>query len=263
MLYPIFLSCAIILAVLAQFVFFKNKMEKGNINPSERQYGHSLNPSRSEPSLRSQYTIIGTGQTDSQMQKLPGVLSLVNTMTDTQSNSSSSSKPLSQSMVNEVRSNYSSTINSQSTPSNYSNSNNDPNRQVLESTSREMPNSYSNSRNAPIRPFSQSIVTTISDSYANSIAPSRPSSQNSFRSQTSYAPSIMERFASDEIPTKENFGFLYEKFIKQYHSNNSCRIPDHINKFNDSPTYQKKTFCTFELFLIVKECGGINKVDFI
>jgi hypothetical protein len=266
-------------------------MEKGN------QYAHSLTSSRSVPSLRSQYTIIGTGPIDNQNQKLSGVLSLVNTTTDNQYNSSATSRPLSQSpMVNEVPSNYDNSSNapnrqlsqsmvndmpnnyansstapvrtlSQSLvnegPSNYENSSNAPNRQLSQSMVNDMPNNYANSSTAPVRPSSQVFINNMmSDNYANSIAPSRPSSQNSFLSQTSYAPSIMERYVSDEIPTKDNFDFLYEKFIKKYHSNNSCRIPDHINKFNDSPTYQKKTFCTFELFLIVKDCGGINKVSF-
>jgi hypothetical protein len=54
---------------------------------------------------------------------------------------------------------------------------------------------------------------------------------------------------------------LYEQFIKKYHSSRSCRVHDHLNKFNDSPTYQKKTFSTFELYLIVRDCGGISKVN--
>jgi hypothetical protein len=63
-----------------------------------------------------------------------------------------------------------------------------------------------------------------------------------------------------EEPTKHNFDLLYDSFIRQYHQGHICRIADHINKFNDPPTYQKKTFSTFDLFLIVRECGGIQKV---
>ncbi|KAI8909646.1 hypothetical protein EDD86DRAFT_247008 [Gorgonomyces haynaldii] len=36
------------------------------------------------------------------------------------------------------------------------------------------------------------------------------------------------------------------------------RINDHINKFYDPPTYQKKTFHPYDLFLIVQECGATN-----
>jgi hypothetical protein len=63
-----------------------------------------------------------------------------------------------------------------------------------------------------------------------------------------------------EEPTKENFEVLYDKFLRQYHHGHVCRVSDHINKFNDPPTYQKKTFSTYDLYLIVRDCGGIQKV---
>jgi hypothetical protein len=66
--------------------------------------------------------------------------------------------------------------------------------------------------------------------------------------------------AEKEEPTKDNFDVLYDQFIRQFHHGHVCRIADHINKFNDPPTYQKKTFSTYDLFVIVRECGGIQKV---
>jgi hypothetical protein len=62
-----------------------------------------------------------------------------------------------------------------------------------------------------------------------------------------------------EEPTQDNFERLFEQFIHQFHQG-TCRISDHLNKFNDPPTYQKKTFTAFELFVIVRASGGISKV---
>lgn len=73
-------------------------------------------------------------------------------------------------------------------------------------------------------------------------------------------PSSHEFMGCDIEPTKENFDALYDKFIRKYHTSNQCRIPDHINKFHDPPTYQKKTFSAFDLFCIVRECGGVHRV---
>lgn len=61
----------------------------------------------------------------------------------------------------------------------------------------------------------------------------------------------------DKTVTSENIAKLYERFIHAYHRTPNCRIPDHLNKFSDPPTYNKKSFSTFQLFAIVKECGGV------
>lgn len=64
-----------------------------------------------------------------------------------------------------------------------------------------------------------------------------------------------------ETPSRANFEQLYEHFLKSYHqSQQPCKISDHIIKFNDPPTYQKKTFFAYDLYMIVVECGGIHTV---
>ncbi|KAJ3178244.1 hypothetical protein HDU85_005241 [Gaertneriomyces sp. JEL0708] len=63
---------------------------------------------------------------------------------------------------------------------------------------------------------------------------------------------------------RHTFFPLFERFLKQNHYQNPaarhCRLTEHFAKFDSPPKNQKRTFDTFDFFLIIKEVGGVEKV---
>ena len=54
----------------------------------------------------------------------------------------------------------------------------------------------------------------------------------------------------------------YEIFLRKFHTDTptSCKIAEHISKFDNPPTTSKKRFETWELYQIIKSLGGCAKV---
>jgi hypothetical protein len=75
---------------------------------------------------------------------------------------------------------------------------------------------------------------------------------------------MINSLAAIESPTKANFEGLYENFLKTHHTHSSfsenCKISDHILKFNDPPTYQRKSFAAYDIYKIIFEFGGMHTV---
>lgn len=67
--------------------------------------------------------------------------------------------------------------------------------------------------------------------------------------------------------SRENFAAYYYHFMDSFHltgSNKHCRVQEHQSKFLHPPKYQKKTFATWDLFLIIKSVNGFANVgDFV
>jgi hypothetical protein len=66
--------------------------------------------------------------------------------------------------------------------------------------------------------------------------------------------------SSEKSLSKQKFDFLYQQFISKYHYSLNCDKAEHLIKFLEPPSHNKKRFTAYDLFLIVKECGGLQKV---
>jgi hypothetical protein len=100
---------------------------------------------------------------------------------------------------------------------------------------------------------------TVLPSLKNLIEAAKSPSNSTVPSNSNYLESPIWKTLFD--PTRENFEYLYGSFLKKHHqTHHTCKISDHVVKFKDPPTYQKKTFSTYDLYNIVLDCGGIHRV---
>ncbi|KAJ3255418.1 hypothetical protein HK104_007152, partial [Borealophlyctis nickersoniae] len=64
--------------------------------------------------------------------------------------------------------------------------------------------------------------------------------------------------------TKQNIVRLYESFLKSFHFKNPwakhCRLTEHFAKFDSPPKHQKRSFETYDLFLIIQSLGGVAHI---
>ena len=64
--------------------------------------------------------------------------------------------------------------------------------------------------------------------------------------------------------TRDNIVRLYEAFLRRFHFKNPaakhCRLTEHFAKFESPPKNQKRSFETFDLWMLIWEVNGVDGV---